>query len=95
MYRILRALVSSEGAAYKLLKFAHAADKITARSVIRAIILKSLSYISVESVTVIPEMKFIASFTIVMRRYACDAKLISLQFNFVPTINLNDHIFLA
>ena len=38
--------MSSEGAAYKLLKFAHAANKITARSVIRAIILKSLSYIS-------------------------------------------------
>ena len=38
--------MSSEGAAYKLLKFAHATNKITARSVIRAIILKSLSYIS-------------------------------------------------
>ena len=38
--------MSSEGAAYKLLKFAYAADKIIARSVIRVIILKSLSYIS-------------------------------------------------
>ena len=35
--------MSSEGAAYKLFKFAHAANKITARSVIRAMILKSLS----------------------------------------------------
>ena len=33
--------MSSEGAAYNLLKFAHAADKITARSVICTIILKS------------------------------------------------------
>ena len=38
--------MSSEGAAYNLLKFAHASNKITARIVIRIIILKSLSYIS-------------------------------------------------
>ena len=40
-------------------------------------------------------MKFRASFTTVIRRYACDTKLISLLFNFVLTINLNDHIFLT
>ena len=40
-------------------------------------------------------MKFSASFTTVIRRYACDTKLISLLFNFVPTISLNDHIFLT
>ena len=38
--------MSSEGAAYNLLKFAHAANKFTARIVIRVIILNSLSYIS-------------------------------------------------
>ena len=38
--------MSSEGAAYNLLKFAYASNKITARIVIRVIILKSLSYIS-------------------------------------------------
>ena len=38
--------MSSEGAAYNLLKFAYACNKFTARIVIRVIILKSLSYIS-------------------------------------------------
>ena len=38
--------MSSEGAAYNLLKFAYACNKFKARIVIRVIILKSLSYIS-------------------------------------------------